>query len=384
MRISYSALETFKQCPLKFKFQYVDKIKTPKSKEALFGTLVHKTLKILHEPGLIIPTEAEFLKIFADNWDSTPYGEEQQASLAFAQGIKMLKDYYAKNYPSQFNVVALETLFEAPVQSGGETHIITGKIDRIDKIPDDLFEVIDYKTTKKMPSQESVNKDLQLSLYHLGVASRWPSFVQEKRPLKVSLYYLKHGEKLSSLRNAQDLKATQEGIIKNIESITSANQAEKFEPRPSALCDWCEYQKWCPFFKHKFVEKKLFYNDQDVKAMLNEYLSLGDEIEQKDKRAAEIKENLGKFMDQEGMDRLFGEDGYVTRKTIQRFQYDLALLKEIIEKTGKWEKVLKLDETKLKKVLSELPGELRARVERAKKLTKEYKIFSVKKEKAKK
>lgn len=384
MRISYSALETFKQCPLKFKLQYIDKIPSAKSKEAIFGTLIHKTLKALHEPGLIIPTEDEILQFFNNNWDPSIYEDEQQAIAAFSQGIKMLKDYYAKNYPSQFNVVALETPFEAPIQSGNEVHLITGKIDRIDKTPDNLFEVIDYKTTKKMPSQAVVDKDLQLSVYHLGVANRWPSIIKEKRPIKVSLYYLKHGEKLSSLRQAEHLEATKEGIIKTIENISQAQSSAKFEPRPSALCDWCDFQRYCPLFKHKFVEEKLFYNDQDVKALLNEYLSLSDDATQKEKRLAQIKENLGKFMDQQGFERLFSDGGYISRKTIQRFKYDLDLLKEILEAVGKWHDVLKIDEAKLKKILSELPRELRAKIEGAKKLAKEYKNFSIKKEKVKK
>src|SRR3989338_5719784 len=100
MRISYSALETFKRCPLKFKFQYIDKIKTPKSKEAVFGTLLHSALKILHEPGLIIPTEEEILKYITDNWDASLYASEQESTLAFSQAIKIMKDYYAKNYPA--------------------------------------------------------------------------------------------------------------------------------------------------------------------------------------------------------------------------------------------------------------------------------------------
>jgi len=93
MRISYSALEVFKRCPLKFKLSQIDKIKTPKSKEALFGTLIHKILKMLHEPGLIIPTEEDILKYFSANWDASLYADEREAAMAFAQGIKILKDY---------------------------------------------------------------------------------------------------------------------------------------------------------------------------------------------------------------------------------------------------------------------------------------------------
>lgn len=379
MRISYSALETFKRCPLKFKFGYVDKIKTPKRKEALFGTLLHSALKILHEPGLMIPTEEDILKYIADNWNAEVYTDEQESALAFAQAIKIMKDYYAKNYPSQFNVVALETPFEAPVQVGQDLHLITGKIDRIDKTPEGLFEVIDYKTSKKMPSQQAVDKDLQLSVYHLGVANRWPSLAKERRPIKVSLYYLKHGEKLSSARTAQDLEATTEDVIKSLEVIQQAQQNAKFDATPNPLCDWCEYQRLCPFFKHKFKEVKLFFNDQDVKALIGEYSKLKDEVDERDKRLSAIKADLGKLMDQEGMERLFGEDGYITRSAIQRFKYDSETLRTILEPLGRWQDVLKVDDVKLKKVVRDLPAEKRAKIAEARQVDKEYKTLALKK-----
>ncbi|PIV38696.1 MAG: hypothetical protein COS30_00690 [Candidatus Portnoybacteria bacterium CG02_land_8_20_14_3_00_45_8] len=379
MRISYSALETFKRCPLKFKFGYVDKIKTPKRKEAIFGTLLHSALKILHEPGLMIPTEEEILKYISDNWDAKIYTDEQESALAFAQAIKIMKDYYAKNYPSQFNVVALETLFEAPIQIGQDLHLITGKIDRIDKTPEGLFEVIDYKTSKKMPSQQAVDKDLQLSIYHLGVANRWPSLAKERRPIKVSLYYLRHGEKLSSARTARDLEAITEEAIKSIETIKQAQQAVKFDATPNPLCDWCEYQRLCPFFKHKFKEVKLFFNDQDVKALIGEYTKLKDEVDERDKRLSAIKADLSKFMDQEGMERLFGEDGYITRSAIQRFKYDSETLRTILEPLGRWQDVLKVDDMKLKKVAKELPPDKRAKIAEARQVDKEYKTLALKK-----
>ncbi|TSC53390.1 MAG: Uncharacterized protein LiPW39_296 [Parcubacteria group bacterium LiPW_39] len=384
MRLSYSALETFKRCPLKFKFQYIDRIKTPKSKEAIFGTLIHNTLKILHEPGLTIPTEEEILKYLADNWDASIYASEQESVMAFSQAVKMLKDYYAKNYPGQFNVVALETPFEVPLMAGSDLHIITGKIDRIDKTPDNLFEVIDYKTTKKMPAQEIVDKDLQLSVYHLGIANRWPSISQEKRPIKMSLYYLKHGEKLSSWRTPEHLENTKETVIKSVEGIARAHKEEKFSATPNPLCDWCEYQRPCPFFKHKFVEEKLFFNDQDVKALINQYATIKKEIDEKDDRLSEIKETLNKFMDQEGMESLFGDDGYLVRSVIQRFKYDADLLRQILEPLGRWPDVLKVDDAKLKKVAKELPRDSRAKIEEARKLNKEYKTFLLKRDKGKK
>jgi len=379
MRISYSALDTFKLCPLKFKFQYLDKIKTPKSKEAIFGTLIHNTLRFLHEPAkLVSPTEEEALAYFGQNWNPDVYTDQQEEMAAFAQGVIMLKNYYAKNFPGQFNIMALETPFEAPILINEDLHLVTGKIDRIDKNQENIFEVIDYKTTKRMPSQKNVDYDLQLSVYHLGLANRWPSIKQENRPVKVSLYYLKHGEKLSSLRDNRQLDETQEKVVHMIEQINKSQKEEKFNPMPSALCDWCAYQRYCPMFKHKFKQEKIFFNDQDVNALINEYISLKDEIDRRDKRMAEIKGTFGQFMDQENMEQLFSDEGQITRGLIQRFKYDPLLLQKILEPLGKWQDVLKVDDTKLKKTAKELPFNIRQRIETAKKLDKEYKTFSVK------
>jgi hypothetical protein len=254
----------------------------------------------------------------------------------------------------------------------------------VDKTGEGTLEIIDYKTAKKMPSQESVDNDLQLAVYHLGVANRWPSLAQEGRTLKASLYFLKHGEKLSTSRTPANLAATKEGVIKDFETIAHAVKDAKFPPTPNALCDWCEFQKNCPYFKHKFKEVKIFFNDQDVKALIGEYTKLNQEIDERDKRLKELKADMGKFMDQEGLERLFGDNGYITRQAIQRFKYDSETLRTILEPLGKWQEVLKVDDVKLKKVAQTLPQEKRAKIEEARKLDKEYKILSLKKGKSSK
>jgi len=384
MRISYSALDTFGQCPLKFKFQYLDKIKAPKSKEAIFGTLIHNALRFFHDPDRFVPpTEEELLAFFSQKWNPDIFDNPHEEAAAFAQGVAMLKRYFAENFGKQFNIVALETSFEVPIQIANDLHLVTGKIDRIDKNEENQFEVIDYKTTKKMPSQKNVDLDFQLSVYHLGLVNRWPSLKQENQLVKVSLYYLKHGEKLSSLRDNQRLDETQERIIKTIEEILEAQKKEKFNPLPGPLCDWCPYQRICPMFKHKFKEEKIFFNDQDISALINEYISLKDEVDQRAKRMNEIKSIFNKFMDQENMERLFSDNGQINRGLVQRFKYDSTLLREILEPLGKWENVLKIDDTQLKKTIRELPLSLRQKIEEAKKIDKEYKTFSVVRKKRK-
>ncbi len=97
MNTSFSALNTFKTCPLKYKFQIIDKIKTPKSPEAVFGSLVHSTMKFIHTGDFIFPTLKEALNYFSSNWNSEIFEDEIRERAAFALGIRIVQEYYKKN-----------------------------------------------------------------------------------------------------------------------------------------------------------------------------------------------------------------------------------------------------------------------------------------------
>jgi len=383
MRISYSGLEAFTQCPAKYKYQYIDRIRTPKSKEAVFGTLIHECLKMFHNPSRPTPpSEDELLKYFTEKWDSSLYQDQQEESFAFHQGIQILKNYYQSIQGNKFDILALETSFEVPVvvetndspAPRREFHQITGRIDRIDKLPDGSFEIIDYKTSKNMPSQEDVDKNLQLSVYHLGLYQRWPSLQKENRPAKLSLYFLKHGEKISTSRDSQQINESRETIISLLKQIKQS----KFEPKQNALCGWCSFQPYCPLYKHKYASVKEGAADgEKIKEIIKEFFEIKGRQTQDTQRMAELKNAINQYCDANKIERVFGDEGYITRLPQQRFSYDLVRLKAILEPLGKWRTILTIDKTKLKKVIDSLPFHLKEEVNQIKKLDKEFKTITI-------
>ena len=136
MRTSYSALQTFQTCPQKYKFQVVDRIKVPKSKEAVFGTIIHKTLKFLHLPQLLSPTLEDVLSFYNQNWNAEVFKNKDEEVAAMKQGIDILTRYYNSNDIRGTNIVNLETRFEVPIGQ----HILGGIIDRIDRLKNGSFE----------------------------------------------------------------------------------------------------------------------------------------------------------------------------------------------------------------------------------------------------
>ena len=374
MRISYSGLDTFSICPAKYKFQYIDRIKTPKIKEAIFGTLIHECLRAFHEPSRPVPMlEDDLLKYFTEKWNSDIYPDKQEEAFAFHQGVDILKKYYLQNQTQEFNIVNLETFFSAFI--GKELHQVTGRIDRIDKLENGTFEVIDYKTTKKMPAQADVDNNFQLSVYYLGLVNRWPQIKEQNKPVKLSLYYLKHGEKLSAIRTSKDIKETVNKILELISGIEKSN----FEPKMNPLCDWCSYQPYCPLYKHKYIKEQKAVDSEQIKEIIKEYFKIKSKQGENNKRINELKEEINIYCDKNDLDRIFGDEGYITRLSQQRFNYDSDKLKAILDPLGKWNEILTVDKTKFKKIIDSLPDNIKKEIEKTKTLGKEFKVISAKK-----
>ncbi len=386
MRISYSALETYQNCSLKYKFQNIDKIKEPKSKEAVFGTLLHSTLKFVHTPSLPQPKLEEALDFFSKNWNADVFENELEERASFSQGVEMIQNYYKKNDPADSNIVDLESRFaieigdnkSTPVKSDktsdhGASHIVSGIIDRIDKT-EDGYEIIDYKTTKKMPSQEKVDNDLQLSVYLNAFLQRYPKEAANLDKITVSLYYLKHGVKLSSTRTKEQLESAKKIFL----DVVAAIEEGKFEPNVTPLCDWCGYQKLCPMWKHKFKEERKI-DTEEVNAAIEEYINIKAAIATTKTRIAELSEKIIDYMQQEGVDRVFSEEGIIAESIRKTYKYDEKKLREILEPLDKWEDVLKVDGIALKNILPVLSPAARKEIDSAKILDKETRSLTVKK-----
>lgn len=373
MRISYSSLETYKNCPLKYKFQEIDKIKTPKSKEAVFGTIMHSTLNFIHTPSMLPPTLEQALDYFSRNWNSDVFEVELEERAAFSQGVSMIQDYYKKNDPAKSNIVDLESRFQIEIGEDENRHTVSGIIDRIDKT-EEGYEIIDYKTTKKMPSQEKVDNDLQLSIYLQAFLKRYPKEIENIDKLKVSLYFLKHGVKLTATRTPEQLEKIKNLFLDVIKQIEEG----KFYAQVNPLCDWCGYQNICPMWKHKFKEKRKIDTEEVNKAIL-EYIENKNKIGSLKARLEELQEKISEYMDQEGVERVFGENGIIARILRKTYKYDEKKIREILEPLDKWEDVLKVDGIALKNILGVLPFDARKEIEKAKVVDKESKSFSVKK-----
>ncbi len=363
MRTSYSALDTFKTCPLKYKYQAIDKLRTPKRIEAVFGTLLHSALKYMFERNPLYPTVDEVIDYFTKSFNEKsekiiwPSEEKKIADEKsyFEEGVKLIKNFYHKNQPWNFNALELESRFalEIPDEKTGGTHTLAGIIDRIDKNETDgSYEIIDYKTGKKMPAEESLINNLQLNVYHLALINRWPSIKPEK--IKISLYFLKHNEKISTTPDAGQEKKTKKALLTTIREIESMEKTGNFPPTPGPLCDWCGFRKMCPMWSHEY-KKPETPSDEEVATAIREYFEIKTTEDTGDKRLKELRGKILAYMDSQKLDRVFGGEGYITKTIQERVSFDIEKLKPILEKLGLWNEVLAPDIKKLQQIINTLP-----------------------------
>lgn len=248
---SHSRLSSFENCPKQFHFRYVLKIATDtESIEAFLGKRVHEVLERLYRfvrdgqvPGL-----GKVLRRFALNWDEhydpervRIVREEMTPQHYRDLGERCLRNYYRRRYPFDSDeTLGIEERVAFSLDDSGH-YRMQGFVDRIARARDGAVEIHDFKTGARVPSQRVLDEDRQLALYQLGLASRFGA----ETPMRLVWHYLQTGQTLVSSRTPAQLDALRTRTIERIDEIGAE---QRFEPRPSALCGWCEYRDRCPAF----------------------------------------------------------------------------------------------------------------------------------------
>jgi len=104
---SHSRLEAFKKCPLKYKFNYIDKIKRKEEGiEAFLGSRFHGVMKNIYKD---LPFRKysldELLDFYEDDWNKNYHDKiiiakkERKAKDYKEIGKKFIEDYYKHYYP---------------------------------------------------------------------------------------------------------------------------------------------------------------------------------------------------------------------------------------------------------------------------------------------
>jgi RecB family exonuclease len=233
MHLSYSKLNTYRQCPLRYRLTYQDRL--PRRPRRLFRAArrIHHALMVwLTYAQRGAPSLSEALRAYDHAWD----GERQPAVRdlqEYAEGEQILRAYHAANCERPCSPVFLEQKFD--VRLGD--HRLTGAIDRVDA-GESGYEVIDYKLDREVRTQPAIDEDLQLGLYHLALRE-----THGIQPEALSLYFLRHNLKLTTTRSAEQIRDLGQWVVASGDRITSERG---WEPCQGDWCSHCDFRAYCP------------------------------------------------------------------------------------------------------------------------------------------
>jgi len=254
---SHSRLSSYENCPLQYRLRYIDQIETPprESVESYLGKRVHESLEHLYknlDQGYK-PSLEETLEHFRESWQNdwteavhiVRAGETPQGYKL--TGERCLIHYYRRHDPfDRGRTVGVEVLVTFPLAPERDLNL-QGYVDRLVDLGSGHYEIHDYKTSRRLPSQSDVDRDRQLALYQIAVTRQFP----DVNSVRLIWHYLAHDRMLTSTRTPDELRTLRESVLKVIETIETATRENRFPARSSPLCHWCEYQTVCPAWNHQ-------------------------------------------------------------------------------------------------------------------------------------
>ncbi|MSU75286.1 MAG: PD-(D/E)XK nuclease family protein [Candidatus Magasanikbacteria bacterium] len=288
---SFSHIQMYQTCPYKYKLAHVLSLPQKGSHYFSFGTSIHSTLQAFYirvqelnaikqtslfdapppivisttkekslahqttdrdpssprgslgmtngnDKALKVPALDELLKIYETKFIDDWYKSATQKEQYFKKGKEVLKTFYAAESKNWHIPIFLESFFK--IKIGG--HLLSGRIDRVDKLPDGSLEIIDYKTGRAKKKLTTDDKE-QLLIYQIA-AEQLPEYKNIGKPSKLTFYYLEEEIKSSFIGDNKDLERVQATIMETVNKIKS----QEFTASPSQFsCEHCDFRDICEF-----------------------------------------------------------------------------------------------------------------------------------------
>ena len=276
VKFSFSKINTYKNCPQKYKINYINKVrKKHESIEAFMGKRVHEVLEWFYykrnkDISSFYPFDVLLKKyndLWIDCWHNDIYLAKQNFTIV-KKGNKKFKKYYSldknkemikqvgeiclANYYKRFtkgfdeNISSVELKISVKINDFNFNCII----DRLDSDNKGNYKIYDYKTGKKSISHSAAMNDLQLSLYQLAIRENY----KDSKSISLNWYYLREDKIVKVEHNEQKISELKNKILYLIEKIKSDKD---FIAKKSILCDWCYFWEECEIMVTSNPAKRL-------------------------------------------------------------------------------------------------------------------------------
>jgi putative RecB family exonuclease len=341
--LSYSSYRTYLECPLRWKYLYVERRPEEPRGYFTFGRVVHSVLEELVRPLVVpatrrrdgnesqttlrdwsepstpassgrSPVGAEAVLALYDRlWSSEGYSSPEEEERYRALGRDLLLRYRDRLELDPPSPVAVEEHLEAR----WEGLTIHGYIDRIDRTPAGGLEVVDYKTSRELSEEDAASSD-QLSVYQVLVEHNYRAPVE-----RLSLLHLRS---LTSLRTPPRGPRSLEPLHQRMGEVADGIREEAFEPTPGRHCSRCDFRGICPEFRPMPPAE-----GPRLTALVDQFEALRADERRLERELVRTATELHRAAEELGLHRVPGSRSVAVRRREVSWQYPLEAVRPILD-----------------------------------------------------
>lgn len=168
--LTYSALNTFRNCPRKYKNRYVDQLRPRERAEALsFGSVIHTSIELWYRSTNTASRLQDVLAYIDDAFENRVVDENLHAQWHLATA--MMRGYADRYAFEEFEIVEIEKEFVGEIRNPdtgrqSQTFRIAGKVDAIVRSHDGMY-LLEHKTASTIDGNylDKLWTDTQIALY---------------------------------------------------------------------------------------------------------------------------------------------------------------------------------------------------------------------------
>ena len=375
--LSYSSYRTYLECPLRWKYLYVERRPETPRGYFTFGRVVHSVLEELLQP-YVVPsarrtetgesqrtlddwktetgaseaapgrrlTPEELLAAYDRAWSSEGYGSPEEEARYRSLGREMLLKFHDRLEREPPRPVAVEQHLEA-TWDGIPIH---GYIDRIDRTSSGGLEVLDYKTSRELSHEDARDSD-QLSIYQVLVENNYSEPVE-----RLTLYHLRT---LTPLRTRARDRTALDPLHVRLGSVADGIREQAFEPTPGRQCARCDFRAICPEFRDVPTEDR-----ERLTALVDRFQSLRADERRLEAELARTADELHRAAEGLGVHRVPGSRSTAIRRREEAWQFSLDSIRPLLESSGVSERLGQESPEDVKRLLRDpaVPAELRRKL----------------------
>ena len=168
--LTYSALNTFRNCPRKYKNRYLDNLRPRERAEALsFGSVIHTAIELWYRSSNSESRLHDVLAYIDDAFENRVVDPNHMVQWHLATA--MIRGYAERYATEEFEVVEVEKEFVGEIRNPdtgrqSQTFRIAGKVDGIVRCHDGLY-LLEHKTASTVDASylDKLWTDTQIALY---------------------------------------------------------------------------------------------------------------------------------------------------------------------------------------------------------------------------